>query len=98
MGVLSPKLDFDVISSDVVTEPPNLQEINYEKLPPKQLLYRNRTLINQVVREITRDFKPTILQAKIVVIQHNKSHVTSISHVVWYTSEFNIVITTWVEK
>jgi len=23
---------------DGVTEPPNLQEINYEKLPPKQLL------------------------------------------------------------
>ena len=23
---------------DSVTEPPNLQEINYEKLPPKQLL------------------------------------------------------------
>ena len=65
-----------------VTEPPNLQEMNYEKLPPKQLLYRNRTLINPVVREITKDFKPTNIPAKIVVIQHNKSHVTSISQVV----------------
>ena len=65
-----------------VTEPPNLQENNYEKLSPKQLLYRNRNPINLVVREITRDFRPTILQAKIVVIQPNKSHVTSISQVV----------------
>jgi hypothetical protein len=35
-----------------------------------------------------------IIQAKIVVIQHNKSHVTTISQVIQYTSEFNIVITT----
>jgi hypothetical protein len=38
------------------------------------------------------------IQAKIVVIQHNKSHVTSISQVIHYTLEFNIVITTYVEK
>jgi hypothetical protein len=41
------------------------------------------------------DFKPINIQAKIVVIQHNKSHVTSISQVIQYTSELNIVITTW---
>jgi hypothetical protein len=36
--------------------------------------------------------------AKVVVIQHNKSHVTSISQVVRHTSEFNIVITIRVQK
>jgi hypothetical protein len=39
-----------------------------------------------------------IIQAKIVVIQHNKSYVTSISQVVQYTSEFGKVITTYIEK
>jgi hypothetical protein len=32
------------------------------------------------------------------VIQHNQSYVTSISQVIQYTSEFNIVITTYIEK
>ena len=73
-------LNLDLIPA--VTEPPKLQEINYEKLPPKQLLYHNRTIINPVVREIIMDFNPTIIQSKIVVIQHNKSHATSISQVV----------------
>jgi hypothetical protein len=45
-----------------------------------------------------RDFKPTNIQAKIIVIQHNKSHVTSISQVIQYTLEFNIIITTYIEK
>jgi hypothetical protein len=45
-----------------------------------------------------RDFKKTNIQAKIVVIQHNKSLVTTISQVIQYTSEFNIVITTYIEK
>jgi hypothetical protein len=50
--------------------------------------------ITPVANEIMRDFKPTNIQAKIVVIQHNKPHATSISQVIQYTSEFNIVITT----
>ena len=40
-----------------------------------------KTIIEVINLSYMRDFKPTNIQAKIVVIQHNKSHVTYILQV-----------------